>query len=63
MRGLCVRAEAATAILFVVLVIALEPHDVAVTLKREDVGGYAIEEPAIMAYNYRTPSEMYERLL
>ena len=42
MRCLRVRAEAATSILFIVLMVTLEPHHVAVTLEGEDVRGDAV---------------------
>ena len=42
MRCLRVRAEAATSVLFIVLMVTLEPHHVAVTLEGEDVCGDAV---------------------
>src|SRR5688500_692229 len=48
-RLIRVRAEPPLAIGFVVLVIALEPDDLAVALEREDVRGDAVEEPAVVA--------------
>ncbi len=47
-RLIGVRAEAAMAIGFVVLVVAFEPHHLRVAFKRHDVGGDAVEEPAVM---------------
>ena len=43
-----VRAEAPLAVPLVVLVVALEPLDVTVALEGQDVGGDAVEEPAVM---------------
>ena len=48
-----VGAEAARAVRLVVLVVALEPLDVAVALEGEDVGGDAVEEPAVVARSRR----------
>ena len=42
-------AEAALAIGLIVLVVALEPHDLAVALEREQVRGDAVEEPSVVA--------------
>jgi hypothetical protein len=48
MRLIRLRTHLPLAILLVVLVVALEPLDVAVTLEGEDVGRDTVEEPAIM---------------
>src|SRR5512133_143813 len=45
MRMVGLRAEAALAIRFVVLVVALEPHDLAVAFEGQHVRGDPIEEP------------------
>src|SRR5690606_34479649 len=44
-----VDAEAALLVLLVGLEVALEPFDVAVALEGEDVGGEAVQEPAVVA--------------
>ena len=41
--------EAALLVFLVILEVALEPFDVAVALEGEDMGGDAVEEPAIVA--------------
>ena len=41
-------AEAAVAVGFVIGVVALEPLDLAVALEGEDVGGDAVEKPAVV---------------
>ena len=49
MRLIGGRPEAAFPIGLVVLIVPLEPHDLAVALEREHVRGDAIEEPAVVA--------------
>jgi hypothetical protein len=48
MRLVRVRALPPLVVLLVVLAIALEPLDVAVALEGQDVGGDAVEEPAVV---------------
>ena len=47
----------------VVLVVALEPDHLAVALEGEDVGGDAVEEPAVVADHHRAAGEGQQRLL
>ncbi len=47
----------------VVLEVALEPFDVAVALEGEDVGGDAVEEPAVVADDHGAAGEILQRLL
>src|SRR3954447_14584532 len=56
-------AEAPLPVGLVVLVVALEPHDLAVPLEREHVGRDAVEEPAIVADHHRAAGEVEQRLL
>ena len=56
-------AEATHLVLLIVLEIAFEPFDVAVALERQDVGGDAIEKPAIVADDYRAAGNILQRLL
>ena len=63
-RGLeRVGALAALEVLGVLLEVALEPHDLAVTLEREDVRGEAVEEPPIMAHDHRAAGELLDAFL
>src|SRR5439155_19648538 len=62
-RPLGLGAEAAAAVGFVVLVVALEPDDAALALEGEDVGGDAVEEPAVVADDDRAAREVDERVL
>src|SRR4051812_1219 len=55
-------AEAPLAVGFVVLVVALEPLDGAVAFEGEDVGGDAIEEPAVVADDDGAAGEVEQRL-
>src|SRR5688572_26410374 len=61
-RAVRVLAEPAAAVLFVSLVVALEPHGFAVTLEGEDVGGDAVEEPAIVGDHHGATGERQQRL-
>src|SRR5262245_56398652 len=54
--------EAPFAVGLVVLVVALEPHHLAVALEREDVGGDAVEEPAVVADDDHAAGEAQQRL-
>src|SRR5579885_2897724 len=56
-------AEAALPIGLVVLVVALEPHDLAVALEGEDVGRDAVEEPAVVADHHDTAWKVHDRIL
>ena len=47
---------------FVVLEVALEPFDVAVALERQDMGGDAVEEPAVVADDDGAAGEILQRL-
>src|SRR5713101_5299560 len=62
MRLVGVAAQTAVAVGLVILVVALEPFDVAVALEGQHVGGDAVEEPAIMADDHRTAGEIDQRL-
>src|SRR5262245_33151379 len=54
MRPVGLRTEPPTTIGFIVLVIALEPYDAAVTFESEHVRSDAIEEPSIVADDHGT---------
>src|SRR3546814_13343751 len=54
-------AEAAVAVLLVGLVVALEPHHLAVALEGEAVGGDAIEEPAVVRDDEHAAGELGDR--
>src|SRR5262249_42014379 len=58
-----VGAEAALAVGLVVLVVALEPDDLAVALEREHVRRDAVEEPAVVADHDRAAREAEKSLL
>ena len=55
-------AEAAALIGLISLIIALEPFDMAITLKGQDMRGQTVEEPAIMADDHRAAGEIHQRL-
>src|SRR5439155_576213 len=55
-------AEAASAIGFVILIVALEPFDLAVAFEGEHVGRDAIEEPAVVADDDGAACKVEERL-
>ena len=61
MRLVGVDPEAALLVGFVILVIAFEPFDVAVDFERQNVGGDAVEEPAIMADDHGAAGELFQR--
>src|SRR5215216_7537285 len=63
MRLVGVGAEPAMAVGLVVLVVALEPFDVAVALEGQHVRGDAVEEPAIVADDDGAAGEIDQRLL
>ena len=62
MRLIGLRAETALPVGFVVLVVALEPHRLAVAFEREDVRGDAIEKPAIVADDHGAAGVVEQRL-
>ena len=62
-RRVGVGTQATPAIRFVVLVVALEPLDVAVAFEGEDVGRDAVEEPSIVADDDRAAREVDQRIL
>src|SRR6185437_14869843 len=57
-----VLAEPAHLIPFIVLEIALEPFDMAVAFEGQDVGGDAVEEPAVMADDDGAAGKILQRL-
>src|SRR5262245_51857959 len=61
MRPVGLRTEPPTTIGFIVLVIALEPYDAAVTFESEHVCRDAIEEPAVVADHHGTACVVDER--
>src|SRR5207249_4296593 len=56
-------AETAPPVGLVILVIALEPHHAALVLEGEHVGGYAVEEPAVVADHDRAAREVEQAVL
>ena len=62
MRDDGVLAEPPHLVLFVILEIALEPLDMAIALEGQDMGGDAIEEPAVMADDHGAAGEILQRL-
>src|SRR3974390_305537 len=56
-------AEPAHLVFLVILEVAFEPFDMAVALEGQDVGGDAIEEPAIVADDHGAAGEIFQRLL
>src|SRR4051794_1027510 len=56
-------AEPALAVHLVVGVIALEPDHLAVAFERQDMGGDAVEKPAVMGDDHGTACELGQRLL
>src|ERR1700704_2551875 len=56
-------AQTALLVLFVVLVVALEPFHVALVLECQEVGGDAVEEPAIVADDDGAAGEILQRIL
>src|SRR5688572_2195679 len=63
MRLIGLGAEALPLVLFVLSEVPVEPVHPAVALEREDVRGYPIEEPAIVADDDRAAGEVVERFL
>src|SRR5262245_3921082 len=62
-RPIGVLAQALLAVALVVLVVALEPHGLAVALEREDVRRDPIEEPPIVGDDDGAAAEALERVL
>jgi hypothetical protein len=60
-RLIGVDAETPLPVRFIVLVIALEPFDMAVAFEGEHVGRDAVEEPAIVADDHGAAGEILER--
>src|SRR6185436_18417962 len=56
-------AQAALAVGLVRLVVALEPDHLGFPIEGEDVGGDAVQEPAVVADDHRAARELEERLL
>ncbi len=56
-------AEARTTVFFIRTPVSVEPDDVRITFEREDVSGYAVEEPSVMTDHDRTSGEILNRLL
>ena len=54
--------EPALLVFFVVLEVAFEPFDMAVAFEGEDVGGDAVEEPAVVADDHGAAGEILQRL-
>ena len=55
-------AEASVAVGLVILVIPLEPHDLALAFERQHMGGDAVEEPAVVADDDDTTRKLQQRL-
>src|SRR5690348_1894945 len=62
MRDRGIRSEAALLVLLVIGEVALEPFHVAVALEGEDVGGDAVEEPAVVRDDHGTARVILQRL-
>ena len=62
MRDDGVLAQPPHLVLFVILEIALEPFDMAVAFEGQDMGGDAVEEPAVMADDHGAAGEILQRL-
>jgi hypothetical protein len=62
MRDDGILSQPAHLVFFIVLEIAFEPFDVAIALKGEDVGGDAVEEPAVVADDHGAAGEILQRL-
>ena len=63
MRDVICDTKPTFAIDFIVGVIAIEPINLTFTLESQDMGGYPIEEPAIMADDDGTSGEGIDGLL
>src|SRR5580658_687102 len=62
MRLIRLGAKAAMAVGFVIGVVALEPHDLAVALEGDHMRGDAVEEPAVMGDDDGASGKLEERL-
>ena len=62
MRDDGILAEPAHLVLLVILEVAFEPFDMAVAFEGQDVGGDAVEEPAVMADDDGAAGEILQRL-
>ena len=49
-------------LLMISLIIAFKPSDFAIPFKSQDMGGYAVEEPAIMADDHGAPAKIHQSL-
>src|SRR2546422_9903574 len=63
MRLIGLGSKATVPVGLVVLIVPLEPDDLAVPLERQDVRGDTVEEPAVVADHDGAPGELQERLL
>src|SRR6516225_6489436 len=63
MRLIRLGADAAATVGFVIAVVALEPDNLAVALEGEDVGGNAVEKPAVVGDDDRAAGKVEQRLL
>src|SRR6516165_4916617 len=63
MRLIRLGADAAATAGFVIAVVALEPDNLAVALEGEDVGGDAVEKPAVVGDDDRAAGKVEQRLL
>ena len=55
-------AQAFLPVSLIVRIVAFEPDDLAFTLKGKDVGGDAIQKPAVVADHYRTAGKILQGL-
>src|SRR5215469_18431905 len=55
-------AKTAVPISFVIVVIALKPHDLAISLEGEDVSGNPIQKPTIVGDNHCATCKFQQRL-
>ncbi len=62
MRPVCLRTQAAVAILFILAPVAGEPEDLAIALKGQDVGSHAVQEPAVVADDHGRATKVQQRL-
>src|SRR5882762_5292232 len=63
MRDDGILPEPAHLVFFIILEIAFEPFDMAVTFEGQDMRGDAVEEPAVMADDHGATGEILQRLL
>ena len=62
MRPLCGFTRTAPSVMLVFGVTAFEPVGVAVSFEGQDVGGYAVEEPAVVLDHQDAAGELIEGL-